>query len=420
MANKKSSELSGSVGGVTSPKGFRAAGGVCGIKVSGKPDLALIVADRPCAAAAVYTTNQMPSAPVIVGKRHLKSGIAQAVICNSGNANASTGEQGERDAIDMCRHVAAAIGCKPNHVVPSSTGVIGRPLPMEKIAKGITALSSALAVGEKADADAARAIMTTDLVPKTTHRSFKLGGKTVQLAGIAKGSGMIAPNMATMLAFLTTDADVAPAMLKKALQLATAASFNRMSVDQHTSPSDTVMVLASGAAGNKKVTTTGKDFDAFLAALTEVAFELAYKIVKDGEGATRVFRVNVINARSEKDADKIAKEIVNSPLVKAAVHGGDPNWGRITTAAGYAGVKLDPSRMSLTIAAPGDKKSAIKVYAKGQPTKLTPEQSKLLNANMKNTEVVFTLDMGAGKHSVQWLGCDLSKEYVSINADYTT
>jgi len=419
MSKKSSSVTSSShPGGVTSPRGFRAAGTTCGIKASGKPDLALIVADKPCAAAAVYTTNQMPSAPVIVGRRHLKSGTAQAILCNSGNANASTGEQGERDAIEMCNLVAKAIGCKPAHVLPSSTGIIGRPLPMEKITSGVTTLAGTLAAGEKADADAARAIMTTDLVPKTTHRSFKLAGKTVQLAGIAKGSGMIAPNMATMLAFLTTDADVSPALLKKALQLAAVASFNRMSVDQHTSPSDSVLILASGAAGNPKIKAAGKDFDAFVKVLTEVSFELAYKIVKDGEGATRVFRVRLVGARTEKEADKVAKEVINSPLVKAAVHGADPNWGRITTAAGYAGVKLDPSKMSLTIAPPDG--AGVKVYAKGQPTKLTADQQAKLNASMKGTEVVFTLDLGAGKASVEWLGCDLSKEYVSINADYTT
>ena len=260
--------------------------------------------------------------------------------------------------------------------------------------------------------------MTTDTVHKIAEAT--IGSGPARVVGVAKGVGMIEPNMATMLAFLTTDADIAPALLKKALQLAAVASFNRMSVDQHTSPSDTVMILASGAAGNAKVKTAGKDFDAFLKALTDVSFELAYKIVKDGEGATRVFRVNVTGARTEKEADKVAKEVVNSPLVKAAVHGGDPNWGRITTAAGYAGVKLDPSRMSLTIAAPSDVKTAVKVYAKGQPIKLDESQQKTLNASMKGTEVVFTLDLGAGKAKVQWLGCDLSKEYVSINADYTT
>ncbi|MCX5661546.1 MAG: bifunctional glutamate N-acetyltransferase/amino-acid acetyltransferase ArgJ [Planctomycetota bacterium] len=406
--------------GITSPKGFRAAGGTCGIKASGKPDLTLILADAPCVAAAVFTVSRMPGPPVQVGRRHLRSGQnsanIRAIICNSGNANASTGKQGLDDAITMCRLVAAETGCEPGQVLPSSTGIIGRPLPMAKIAQGIGDLAQRLDRGPKADAAAARGIMTTDLVPKGAHRTLRLGGKTVTLAGICKGSGMIAPNMATMLAFVTTDAAIAPAALRKALTAATGASFNRISVDQHCSPSDTLAILASGAAGNATIAASGKAYDAFAAALTDLCSDMAYQVVKDGEGATRVFRVRVLNARNEREADLVGAAIVNSPLVKTAVHGGDPNWGRITTAAGYSGTPIVPEKMSLYI---GPKRD-IPVYRLGQAVAVDKTTLRALGKLMKAKEVVFTLDLGMGKACVEWLGCDLSREYIAINADYTT
>jgi glutamate N-acetyltransferase/amino-acid N-acetyltransferase len=399
--------------GITAPKGFRAAGGTCGIKVSGNPDLTLIVADGPCAAAGVFTRNKVAGAPVIVNRRHLKRGRARAIVCNSGNSNSATGQQGIDNAIEMARMVARPLGFDPHEVLMNSTGVIGRQLPMDKIGRGIATLVNRLDRGPKADADAARGIMTTDLVPKSAHRSLRIGGKIIQLAGICKGSGMIAPNMATMLAFLTTDAAISPATLQKALSAASAASFNRISVDQHTSPSDTVLILASGAAGNAEISAGGKEFDAFLEGLTDLSKDLAYQIVKDGEGATKVFRVRVLNARNEKDADAIGRAVVDSPLVKTAVHGGDPNWGRITTAAGYANAKVDPERMSLDV-------GEIRVFERGAPLPLKKREQNKLNRVMKQKEITFTLDMGLGKASVEWLGCDLSREYITINADYTT
>jgi glutamate N-acetyltransferase/amino-acid N-acetyltransferase len=399
--------------GITAPRGFLAAGGTCGIKASGNPDLTLIVADRPCAAAGAFTTNLMPGAPVIVGRRHLKRGTARAMVCNSGNANASTGAEGEANAIEMCRLVAKAIGCDPHEVLPSSTGIIGRQLPMEKITRGIATLANRVERGRAADAAAARGIMTTDLVPKSAHRTLRLGDKRVQLAGICKGSGMIAPNMATMLAFITTDAAISPGMLRKAIVAASGGSFNRISVDQHTSPSDTVLVLASGAAGNKAITAPGRDYDAFLDALTDLSRDLAYQIVKDGEGATKVFRVRVTNARNENDADRIGRVVVDSPLVKCAVHGGDPNWGRITTAAGYSGAAISPERMSLDV-------GEVRVFERGAPLPLKKREQNKLNRIMKQKEITFTLDIGLGKASVEWLGCDLSRQYIAINADYTT
>ncbi len=408
---------------VTFPKGFLAAGTTCGIKPSGKPDMALIVADVPCAAAAVFTKNRLPGAPVIAGKRHLRNGQAQAVVVNSGCANDATGKQGVDNAVTTCKLVSEALAGQGVYfprqdVVPSSTGVIGPQLQMDKIARGVSQLVAGLSRGPKADADAARGIMTTDLVPKPANASFKLHGKTVRLGGIAKGSGMIAPNMATMLVFITTDADVSPAMLKQALKHAAAASFNRISVDQHTSPSDTVAVLASGLAGNKPVTRPGKDLDLFTTKLTALCNNLAYQIVKDGEGATRVFHVAVTGARNEREADRVARAVVDSPLVKTAVHGSDPNWGRIVTAAGYCGVPISPAKLSLSIGRSGPQ--SVKVFDKGVPSKLSPAQTRRLKQAMQQKEVYFTLDLGRGKAAVNWLGCDLSREYIRINAEYTT
>jgi glutamate N-acetyltransferase/amino-acid N-acetyltransferase len=414
--------------GLTTPKGFYTAAATCGIKASGLPDLSLIVADRPCAAAGVFTRSRTPAAPVLVTKRHLRTGHARAIVVNSGNANASTGLPGVRDASTMCRWVAQqAAGLSPaalradadtfsaSDVLVASTGLIGAPLPMDKISRGIATACARLAQGPSADAAAARGIMTTDLTPKTAHRLFKLGRKTIQLAGICKGSGMIAPNMATMLAFITTDAAISPALLRRALRHAAAATFNRISVDQHTSPSDMVLALASGAATNQPIK-TGRALHAFTAALTDLCSDLAYQIVRDGEGATKVFRVHVTQARSEREADLVARAVVNSPLVKCAVHGSDPNWGRIVTAAGYSGAPINPDRLSLHIGGP----DGIEVFHQGTPAKLTAAQLRRLGSLMRKKDILFTLALGRGNASVQWLGCDLSRQYVTINADYST
>jgi len=401
-------------GSVTRPRGFRAAGGTCGIKESGKPDLMLIAADVPCAAAAVFTTNRVVGAPVVVNRRHLAAtaGRARAIVCNSGVSNSATGAQGLRDAQAMCGAVAERIGCAPDEVLVSSTGVIGRLLPMPKILRGIEALHGRLGRGPRVDAAAAAAIVTTDLTTKSASRRLRLGGRTVSLGGIAKGSGMIAPNMATMLVFITTDCAIAPRPLQAALREATRVSFNRISVDEHMSPSDTVLVLASGRAGNRGIARTGgRDHAAFVAALTDLCRDLAYRIVSGGEGATRVFRVRVRGARSVEDADRIGRAIVNSPLVKTAVHGGDPNWGRIVTAAGYSGAAIRAERLSLSI-------GGMKVFERGSPVAVTA--AKRLAALMRRREVTFTLDVGMGPASVEWLGCDLSRDYIAINADYTT
>lgn len=405
------------------PAGFFAVGGTAGIKVSGKPDLALVVADRPCTAAGVFTQNKLPGAHVTICKKHLKRGRARAILCNSGCANDATGEQGLKNAIQCCRWVAEQVGgigakLDPHEVLPASTGVIGPQLPMQKMRRGIAELAGRLKRGPAADEAAARAIMTTDLVPKTAVRRVRLFGKTVTVAGMAKGSGMIAPNMATMLVFVTTDAVIEAVPLQAALRAAVAVSFNRISVDFHTSPSDTVLVLASGAAGHAPIAkASGGAFGGFRGALTEVCRDLAYQIIKDGEGATKVFRVRVRGAKSEVDADAIGRSVVNSPLVKTAVHGGDPNWGRIVTAAANAPARLDPRKLSLRI---GSERGGVVVFLHGQPVETNRQRQRALERLMKAKEVVFELNLGIGSAEVEWLGCDLSRQYIAINADYTT
>jgi glutamate N-acetyltransferase/amino-acid N-acetyltransferase len=284
---------------------------------------------------------------------------------------------------------------------------------MDKILRGIALAADALAAGPEADAHAARAILTTDLVPKHAQRDVALGTATVCLGGIAKGSGMIAPNMATMLVFITTDAAIDPKLLKQALRDAVSASFNRISVDSDTSTSDSVLILASGAAQNPRIDAPGEALDAFTAGLTELCQDLAYQVVQDGEGATRVFRVRVTGARSVKDADRVGRAVVDSPLVKTAVHGSDPNWGRLAMAVGKSGAAFDPAALRIAI---GD----TAVYQRQMPIDLTPDRGAALGRVMSEREIVFRIDLGKGDAAVQWLGCDLSRQYVTINADYTT
>ena len=404
--------------GLTTPRGFRAAGGVCGIKASGKPDLTLIVADQPCAAAAVFTQSRLPGAPVIVGKRQLKKPVAQAILVNSGIANDATGQQGIDNALACTHHVADQLGLDPGHVIPSSTGVIGPQIPVDKITRGIDALIPQLASGPQADTAAATGIMTTDLVPKSAYTTLKIHGQTVHLAGIAKGSGMIAPNMATMLVFLTTDAVIQADLLKQALTEAVNVSFNRMSVDQHTSPSDTALILASGLAKHPALTPSTAEYEQFAQALAQLCQDLAYQIVKDGEGAQRVFRVRVLEAKNTREADRVARPVINSPLVKTAVHGSDPNWGRIVTAAANSGVALVPDKLSLDIS--DLRGRLVRVFNLGTPIEHQGQTLKKLQSIMKQPEITFTLYLGRGDAQVEWLGCDLSRQYIAINADYTT
>ena len=407
-----------SLASVTVPQGFVAAGGCCGIKESGRPDLALIAAEKPCSAAAVFTTNQFKGAPVLVGMKHLNDrgfGTAQAIVCNSGNSNVATLAAGGYDhAVDMCKAAAQLVGCDAHEVLPASTGVIGRPLPINKITHGIASLKPDLGKGEAHDIAAAQGIMTTDLVEKATLQSFEIDGKPCHIGGIGKGSGMIAPSMATMLIFFTTDVAITPRALHAALKQANAASFNRISVDIDTSTSDTVYLLASGAAGNPPIEKAqGQDFDTFTAALTAACQDLAEQVVVDGEGATRTFEVHVKGVGSLVDADKIGKAVTDSPLVKTAIHGCDPNWGRLVMAAGKAGVELDPNSFTVKI-------QGVTVFDHNAPTVTEPKALAGLAEKMKTDRVVIELDAHQGDAQAVWLGCDLSRQYIAINADYTT
>jgi len=395
---------------ITAPQGFRAVGITCGIKESGKPDLALIVADGPCAAAGVFTQNQFPGAPVIVSKQHIADGNARAIVCNSGISNVATGQAGIDNAKSMCSSVAQQIGCPPEEVLVGSTGVIGQPLPIDKITTGIETAYPQLARGNEADAAAAEAILTTDLVTKSAARQVQLGDQTITLGGIAKGSGMIAPNMATMLVFLTTDAGFPADQLQDSLRVAVNQSFNRMSIDSDTSTSDSVLLLASAAVDHPRNEQT---LAAFTEALQDICKDLTYQLIRDGEGVTKVFHVHVRGATNEADADAVGRAVVDSPLVKTAVHGGDPNWGRLVMAVGKSNARIVPKSLSISI---GDHP----VITNGEPDPGASRKAEQLAAAMEGADVYLTIDLGIGEARAAWLGGDLSREYIHINADYTT
>jgi glutamate N-acetyltransferase/amino-acid N-acetyltransferase len=391
--------------GVTAPLGFRAAGVEAGLK-PGRPDLALVVADAPCAAAGVFTTNRAVAAPIVVSRAHLAAGGARAIVANAGCANAATGPAGLEDARETARLVAAAVGGSEMDVVVASTGVIGTRLPMERVRAGIA--EAARRLSRAGGRDAACAIMTTDTRPKEVAVELKLGGRTCTVGGMAKGAGMIAPNMATMLAFFTTDAGVEAALLKRALVEAVGASLNRITVDGDTSTNDCAIVLASGAAPAPPIDREGPDFDAFRDALSRAAAEVAEMLVRDGEGVTRVADVRVEGARTPEEADRVARVVAESPLVKTALHGGDPNWGRILAAAGRAGVDLDAERISIWI---GDVHVAEGGAARSY-------EEKAAAAAMREDPVRFRLGLGRGTATGRMWTSDLSSGYVDINAHY--
>jgi glutamate N-acetyltransferase / amino-acid N-acetyltransferase len=397
-----------------SPLGFRAAGVVAGIKTTGKCDVGILTALRPVSAAAVFTTNKVFAAPVQIGRENIAGGKLQAVVVNAGNANACTGNQGVRDARAMCALTAALLECDPAKVLPSSTGIIGHMLPMAKIERGIADAAAALGNSQPHALDFAEAILTTDLARKAAGVEIKIGRQAVRLAGVCKGSGMIGPRMAlqaphaTMLAYLTTDAVVPPRLLSKLLASASDRSFNAVTVDDHMSTNDTAVLLASGASGAKL--DSPRAIRLFSDALEEVCGSLAYQIAADGEGATKVVTIHVSSAANLDAARAIARAIANSPLVKCAMHGNDPNWGRIVSAAGLAGVAFDPDRCTLTL-------QGTIVFRNGRPLPFDAEKlSKVLAA--KNVIVDLTCRLGKAEATV-WT-CDLSKEYVTINADYHT
>jgi glutamate N-acetyltransferase/amino-acid N-acetyltransferase len=391
--------------GVTFAHGFRAGAAKAGVK-HGRPerlDVALIVSERPCVAAAVFTTNQVIAAPCVVTRRHVERGPLRAIVVNSGNANACTGEQGERDAIAMAEAAAAVVECSPYEVAVASTGVIGFKLPVERIAAVLPDIEITVDGWD----DTSRAIMTTDTRPKVCEREAHLTAGTVRIGGVAKGAGMIHPNMATLLAFVTTDAAVEPGDLRRIVSRVADATFNAISVDGDTSTNDTLLVLANGASG---VTPKGADLAAFEEAMRDVCAELARMIVADGEGATKVFEVRVRGAASAADARLAARTITNSNLVRTAIHGGDPNWGRVLAAAGRSGARVDDRKASVRI---GD----LFVYRDGAPLEVADADVRALFAAAA-VEIEVMLGLGDGQ-AVAW-GCDLSAEYVRINAEYMT
>lgn len=385
---------------VTFAKGFVAAGVAAGIKKSGARDVALLLSPTgPVAAAMVGTQNQV-CAPSVKRNRGLTPGVVNGVVINAGCANVATGPEGIANNAQMGEALPGKL------LLTASTGVIGVQLPQEKLLAGIAAAEAALSA-DGSD-DFAEAIMTTDLVPKTAQTELTLGGVTVRIGGACKGSGMIAPNMATMLAFLTTDAALEPEQLDTALRRAVDVSFNCMTVDGDTSTSDQCILLASGAAGNAAL--YDEEFEAFVAALSEVCITLAKKVARDGEGATKLVEVRVTGAPSEADAKKVGRTIAESPLVKTALFGNDPNWGRLMMAAGRAGVPFDPERASATLA-------GIEVFKNGVPASFDKAAA---SEAMKTDEVLVTVDLGAGEGKATFYTCDFSYEYVKINAEYTT
>jgi len=390
--------------------GFTVGAAAAGVR-DGKPsrlDVALIVSDRPCAAGGVFTTNQVIAAPCVVTRRHLERGPLRAIVLNSGNANACTGEQGERDAIAMAEAAARKIGCDPHEVAVASTGVIGVPLPVDRVTGAIRSMDLRTDAWE----DVAKAMMTTDTKPKLSRSDFAMSFRgargSVHIRGVAKGAGMIHPNMATMLAFVVTDADVgtAPAMSGWIRHVATE-TFNKISVDGDTSTNDMFLVLANGASG---VAPKLKDLAMFQALVKGVCWDLARRILEDGEGVTRVFKVLIRGAATDDEAMLAARTITTSNLVKTAIHGADPNWGRILAAAGRSGAKVDQTKATVRI---GD----VNVFESGAPRPFDRERIREI---FSTPGLRIAVDLGVAKGKGEAWGTDLSEEYVRINADYTT
>ena len=399
-------------GGVCAPIGFKANGVHCGIrKNKTKRDLSLIVSDVRAAAACVYTQNLVKGAPILVTKKHMAGGYASAIVCNSGNAN-TCNENGEEIAEQMCGLVADAAGISANDVIVASTGVIGQPLSLDPIREGMPSLVSGLS--EEGSSLAAQGIMTTDTIPKEIAYSFQLGGKECHIGAIGKGVGMINPNMATMLIFITTDAAISHAMLQKALSADVKDSFNMVSVDGDTSTNDMVAVLANGCAGNEPVIAPGKDFNAFRKALNKVTTYLCRKIAGDGEGATKLLECKVTGAKSKAAARTVAKSVIKSNLFKAAMFGADANWGRVLCAIGYSGADVDITKVSVDFRS---RAGELAVCRNGSGIPFSEEEAKKILSE-KEIEILIGLDDGSGK-ATAW-GCDLTYEYVKINGDYRT
>lgn len=397
-------------GGITAPQGFLASGVAAGIKRR-KPDMALIYSKASCTTVGVFTQNRVKAAPLLVNREHLEKSDIRAVIINSGVANACTGSQGLDDAHQMTAWTANELGIKKEEVLVASTGVIGTYLPMEKVKKGIEMTAKKL---EKDGEDAAQAIMTTDVIKKEIAVSFKLKGKQVTVGGMAKGSGMIHPNMATMLGFITTDISIEKDALRQAFKEVVDKTFNMITVDGDTSTNDMALVLANGLAGNEKLTSNDKDFPIFQKALEIVCTYLARAIAKDGEGATKLLEVRVKGAKSIEDARKIAKAVAKSNLVKTAIFGEDPNWGRIICAAGYSGAQFDPETMDIFIKS---ENGVVQTTAKGAAVPFDREKAGLV---LKEEEIIFELHLDEGVYESKAWSCDFSYDYIRINSSYGT
>jgi glutamate N-acetyltransferase/amino-acid N-acetyltransferase len=409
---------------VTAPKGFLAAGAKCGIKKSGNFDLGLIVCPSGAKAAGVFTTNRITSAAVQISKKHVKSPNIYAVVVNSGNANACTGERGIKNAVKMCSETAKQfsifnfrfsilkrkITIGGRNVLVASTGIIGEQLPVKKVIKGISEATKKLSESAQAGMNFTKAIMTTDTKPKIACRRIGISGKRITITGTVKGAGMIGPNMATTLCFITTDAAITKPLLARALGNAIGESLNKLTVDGHQSTNDTAIILASGLAGNRPIDRQSGEYKKFAKTLVDLCEDLARQMALDAEGATRMFKVVVEGAATQADATKAARAVANYDLVKCAVHGGDPNWGRIICAVGSSGVKLNPRKMSCKL-------DDLAVFKNGAPTNFDRHKASKIVSQKSHT---ITVDLGVGKYSDFCFGCDLSKDYITINAEYHT
>lgn len=400
-------------GGVTAAKGFLAAGVEAGIKYQNRKDMAMVYSKTPCRAAGVFTTNVVKAAPVLWDKEVVESEWeAQAIVVNSGIANACTGKLGYEYCRETAGAAADALEISPQSVLICSTGVIGMQLPMEKMTEGVRMLAKAIKPGEEAGTDAAKAIMTTDTRNKQVAVKVTIGGKEVTIGGMCKGSGMIHPNMCTMLAFVTTDVNISKKLLQEALSADVQDTFNMVSVDGDTSTNDTLLVLANGQAGNPEITEKGADYDTFVEALHYVNETLAKKIAGDGEGATALFEVKVIHADNKEDAKTLAKSVITSSLTKAALFGHDANWGRILCALGYSGAKFDPEAIELYLESSAGK---ILIFKDGMAADYSDEEATRI---LSCSEVTALVDMKMGEAEATAWGCDLTYDYVKINADY--
>ncbi|HTZ18336.1 MAG TPA: bifunctional glutamate N-acetyltransferase/amino-acid acetyltransferase ArgJ [Dissulfurispiraceae bacterium] len=389
------------------PNGFLFSTIEAAVKKPGRKDLALIYSEKECVAAGVFTTSSVKAAPVRLDMKLVRSGAGRAIIVNSGNANACTGQQGMKDAAEMGRLVASRKGISADGVYVCSTGVIGTPMPMERIRSAAPGLVEGL--GKATIEDVASAIMTTDTFPKVVSKRKKIGGKIVTFTGICKGAGMIRPNMATMLCFITTDASIGGKALDVALRQAVGRSFNRITIDGDMSTNDTVLALANGMAGNETIKLKSASYEIFAGALAELAYGLSEMIVRDGEGATKLVEVEIRNAKSEKDAERGAFAIANSLLVKTAIYGNDANWGRLMAALGYSGIAVKEEKVDISL-------NGLMVAKKGVAAGVDKEA----NEKLKDKKVKIVIDLHLGNGSAKVLTCDLTEDYIRINAEYRT